>query len=100
MKLKILFSEDNRSFATEFRTTNRQINVGFEHLEVVTLMENVEYYKGQYDVIPSPSSVVLPTAKKMLQNDVTVQAIPFFIVSNTSGGDSVYIGGEKEINIS
>lgn len=60
---------------------------------------NVEHYTGNYEVVPSPESVVLPTEKKYLNSDVTVHAIPFFSVGNNAGGNTVYIGSEKEITM-
>ena len=60
---------------------------------------NVEHYTGDYEVVPSPESVVLPTEKKYMDEDITVHAIPFFSVGNNAGGNTVYIGSEKEITI-
>ena len=58
------------------------------------------HYKGAYQVTPSVASTVLETTDKVLDNDVTVHPIPFFQVSNPSGGNTCYIGGTKEIEIS
>ena len=33
-----------------------------------------------------------------MKDDVTVKKIPFYNVSNTAGGTTVYIGKEVEIN--
>lgn len=58
------------------------------------------HYKGPYQVIPSAASTVLATTDKVMDDDVTVHPIPFFRVSNPSGGNTCYIGGNKEIEIS
>ena len=58
------------------------------------------HYKGPYQVTPSVASTVLATTDKVLDDDVTVHPIPFFRVSNPAGGNTCYIGGNKEIEIS
>ena len=52
-------------------------------------------YSGQYTVTPkAKESQVLPTAKTVLLNDVTVKKVPLYQTSNTSGGNTVYIATE------
>lgn len=58
------------------------------------------HYNGPYQVIPSVGSTVLATQDKVMDDDVTVHPIPFFRVSNPSGGNTCYIGGTQEIEIS
>ena len=58
------------------------------------------HYKGPYQATPSVTSTVLATTAKIMDDDVTVHPIPFFQVSNPSGGNTCYIGGTKEIEIS
>lgn len=53
-------------------------------------------YTGTYEVTPSGKKTVLRTAQKTMRNDVTVHPIPYYEVSNTAGGNTVYIGGEIE----
>ena len=55
---------------------------------------DVETYEGAYEVTPKVSGQVLPTMSKYMKKDVTVNAIPYFNVGNTSGGSTVYIGSE------
>lgn len=58
----------------------------------------VEYYEGTYNVVPKPNQKqTLPTAKKYLQEDVSVSEIPYYVVSNNTGS-TVYIGKEIKIN--
>lgn len=54
-------------------------------------------YEGEYEVTPRVDSQELKTKHKYMTDDVTVLAIPFFEVGNPSGGSTVYIGGEIEI---
>lgn len=54
------------------------------------------HYNGPYQVVPSVATTVLTTADKVMDDDVIVHPIPFFEVSNTAGGNTIYIGGEIE----
>lgn len=52
-------------------------------------------YSGVYKITPKTSEeVVLETAKKYLEQDITVSKVPFFQTSNEAGGATVYIGNE------
>ena len=54
-----------------------------------------EIYDGEYYVIPAPfNEQVLLTNNKLMEDDVTVAAIPYFETSNLSGGYTVFIGGD------
>ena len=53
-----------------------------------------EPYEGPYDVTPKVTAQTLPTAKKLMREDVSVRAIPYFDVSNPAGGNTIYIANE------
>lgn len=53
-----------------------------------------EPYDGPYDVTPKVTAQTLPTAKKLMREDVSVRAIPYFDVSNPAGGNTIYIAKE------
>ena len=54
-----------------------------------------EVYDGVYTIIPSAiADKVLPTAEKLMENDLTVKKIPYSEVSNNVGGTTVTIGGD------
>lgn len=55
-----------------------------------------DYYNGEYEITPQIESQTLLTAQKYMSDDVTVKEIPYYSVSNTSGGNTVYIGSELE----
>ena len=55
---------------------------------------DIEEYKGSYEVTPQVVGQTLPTANKAMRNDVKIKEIPFFKVSNNSGGNTVFIGSE------
>lgn len=54
-------------------------------------------YEGDYDVIPRVDKQELKTKQKYMTDDVRVHAIPYFEVGNATGGNTVYIAGEIEI---
>ena len=51
-------------------------------------------YEGEYEVTPKIFKQTLQTAHKILKEDVCVKEIPYYEVSNNSGGSTVYIGNE------
>ena len=61
---------------------------------IVTAIKNdVQEYKGSYEVTPTFEKQTLLTARKTMRNDVIVNEIPITIVENSSGGNTVIIGG-------
>ena len=53
-------------------------------------------YTGEYEVTPTVEGLNLPTRQKYMTDDVKILAIPYFEVSNTSGGNTIYIAREIE----
>lgn len=51
-----------------------------------------EVYVGEHTVIPAVSEQTLDTAKKMVQEDIVVEAIPYSEVTNATNGKTVTIG--------
>lgn len=92
MKLGVKFEVEKR-INLKFTETDQSIKSNYGEIQKV-----VEYvsdlYEGDYEVIPKVDAQTMPTKDKVLVNDVTIKAIPFFNVSNTSGGNTVYIGTE------
>ena len=52
-----------------------------------------EIYSGDYEVTPKVKEQILETAKKTMKEDMKVLAIPFSLVDNTAGGQTITIGG-------
>lgn len=75
------------------KMTNEYIFDGELGIEVRVSEQDYPIYEGEYTVDPDFSEQVLPTAFKVLQDDVTVNAIEVERVSNLQGGTTVYIGG-------
>lgn len=52
-------------------------------------------YSGVYEVAPkTDEAVVLETAAKYMERDITVLKVPFYQTGNEQGGTTVYIGDE------
>lgn len=85
MKLNVKFTENAKRFRSRFSETT-----------VITIEKGVDYYDGEYEVIPTVESQSLPTAKKTMKEDLTVCAIPVFNVSNDTGGSTFYIATMEE----
>ena len=54
-------------------------------------------YEGEYEVTPTVEGLTLDTRDKYMTDDVKIRAIPFYEVSNQSGGNTVYIAGDLEM---
>ena len=53
----------------------------------------VHYYDGDYEITPMPyTSQILPTTNLIMRNDINIQEIPYYEVSNLSGGITATIG--------
>lgn len=83
MNLDIKLSESKQSFT-----------LSFGEIHKVSIESDIPPYTGEYTVTPKVNSQTLETAKKLMINDVTIKAIPYYDVGNTSGGSTVYIGNE------
>lgn len=59
-----------------------------------TTSGDIPVYDGPYEAIPKVDAQTLPTAKKLMTDDVTVHGVPFYEVSNEQGGNTVYIAKE------
>jgi hypothetical protein len=105
MKFKATFSEANltfasklreikQSFVAEFGETRQLFVAKLGELQAVTEYVGGELYDGEYVATPKVDEQTMPTKDKVLIDDVTIKSIPFFDVSNTSGGSTVYIGSE------
>lgn len=53
---------------------------------------NCKYYEGTYDVIPMCSEQIIDVEGKHMLEDICVKEIPYYEVTNDSGGKTVKIG--------
>ena len=50
-------------------------------------------YEGSYEITPTLEGMTLKTAQTFLEKDIKIKKIPITTVSNSSGGNTVIIGG-------
>lgn len=77
----VVFDKEQVAFDVKFR-------------EVHTIYVGANPYTEEYIVTPKVDQQMLYTKNKIMTDDITVKAIPYFDVGNTSGGSTVYIGSE------
>ena len=75
------------------KNANQKIGIT-QDVIIVPVYEDVPEYQGVYDVTPKVVEQKMGTKDKLMRDDVTIKSIPFFNVSNASGGSTVYIGNE------
>lgn len=59
-----------------------------------TAVVSAPEYAGPYDITPLLSAQTLPTAKRLLQQNITIKKIPQYEVTNDSNGYTLIIGEE------
>lgn len=94
MKIKAKFSGTKTTFDAKFLGTKTTFDTDFGNVQKVTEYVGGEKYQGEYEITPKVEAQMLPTAQKVLEENIVIKEIPFFNVSNTSGGSTVYIGNE------
>ena len=90
MIVDVRFEEMDASFIALFEQNELSFSATFG--EFVKVYDDVPQYAGDYEVTPKVSEQTLPTAQKFLARDVKIERIPYFEVSNNSGGTTVTIG--------
>jgi hypothetical protein len=91
-ELEADFSEDIMELEADFSEDSMELESDFENLQIVNIAGDP--YIGDYAVTPKTEQQILPTKGKTMAEDVTIHPIPIFTVSNTSGGNTVYIAKE------
>ena len=61
---------------------------------ITKILPEGDVFSGPYNVVPKVNAQTLETADKYMTQDVSVDAVPFYSVSNQYGGNSVYIAKE------
>ncbi len=85
---------DNIQFGAELQADNRCLDAEFAGFQKVTEFKDAEPYTGEYEITPKVEAQTMPTAQKLMTDDVKIKSIPYFDVSNASGGSTVYIARE------
>ena len=94
MILKISFSELTQKFDLAFHSSSCSFTPKFGEVQTITEYVGNGAYEGDYEVTPRTVEQTMPTKEKVMLEDLTIKAIPFYNVSNTSGGSTVYIAKE------
>lgn len=96
--LHLVIKESDAQFGLRLVEDNLHLSMDFGEVQRMqeVISPDGEVYDGSYDVVPKVEQQVLPTAQKIMKDDVTVRAIPVYEVSNTAGGITVYIAKETE----
>ena len=70
------------------------LSIGMDMSQTVSVMGEIAYpmYEGPYDATPTVDGLTLPTRRRSMSDDVSVEPIPIGSVSNASGGRTVTIG--------
>ena len=94
MNIKVRFTENARIFAVKVAESAQNFTAKLGQIQTVTEYIGGEKYEGEYVVTPKVEAQSMATKGKVMVNDITIKSIPFFNVSNTVGGSTVYIGSE------
>ena len=94
MNIRVKLTESNQKLSVKLTESNQKLRANFGAVQIVTEFLGDGKYTGDYIVTPKVEPQTLPTNGKVMGDDVTVKSIPFFNVSNTSGGSTVFIGSE------
>ena len=68
-------------------------SVDVEIIGSIVPVGDYEHYDGEYSVTPKFENQTLKTKNKVMDFDVNVKTIPLEKVANSSGGNTVIIGG-------
>lgn len=98
---------NTETVATEYSDILEQWKIGLDVLPAVTeaddgkvlqveggewVAKKLPVYEEEYFVTPSATAQTLSTAGKTMTDDLTVEEIPYYEVSNAEGGTTVNIG--------
>ena len=85
------FNEIDSVLLADFVENTSAINAVFGELFRVAV-DDLPVYDGDYSVIPAVTEQTLQTAHYLMSDDVRVEKIPYYEVSNNAGGATVTIG--------
>ena len=91
MLLNVNFNVLHHRIPVEFNVLHHRIPVVFKNLLTVAMPTEADPYMGDYEITPKVEAQTMDTKGKLMLDDVTVQQIPCYSVSNTSGGTTFYI---------
>lgn len=107
MDFKMIFQEIDRALDLKINEVEQNIplqiieddgtiKLKIDEVYRMTDVEGLSIYDRAYEVTPKVECQSLETNQKFMTDDVTINAIPIYEVSNNAGGQTVYIGKELE----
>lgn len=93
---KATFASADKRFDVAFDKENT-LNVDFSNRMVEKVKEPWDKYEGEYSVIPSIDQQILQTKDLLMKDDVTIEQIPHYEVSNDKG--ETFIIGDGDLKI-
>lgn len=93
MIINIKFNETKQKIDAKFTDNSEHFKANFGEFVTITKYVGGEAFEGDYTVIPKISPQIMPTKEKVMINDVTIKAIPYYETSNLSNGKTIIIGG-------
>lgn len=94
MNIRVSFNETDSALSVAFAPQCATIGASFGEILKVGNAEDCPVYDGNYTVTPAVTEQTLKTAQKKMVADVKINKIPYFEVSNNSGGTTATIGNE------
>lgn len=91
MKIKVHLKEEVNLFKIKLEEQTNTFETIFGDSVNIIVKPVENYYDGSYDVIPSINEQVLKTAQKTMKQNLTVNAIPYSVTTNLTGGKTATI---------
>ena len=85
------FNEADSVMLVDFAENTSRVKADFGELFRVAV-DDLPVYEGNYLVTPAVADQTLQTAHYLMSDDVTIEKIPYYEVSNNAGGATVTIG--------
>ena len=81
-------------FMISLQESNQKFDVSFGEIQFIALPETKAVYAGSYEITPKITEQILDTKQKYMKDDLKINAVPCYDVSNPAGGSTVYIAQE------
>lgn len=91
MIVQVKFTELSQNIYVKLANLSNVFSTNFGEIQTITEYLG-EKYEGDYVVTPRVTEQTMETKDKVLTDNVVIKSIPFYNVSNASGGNTVYIG--------
>lgn len=91
--IKLHVIQNEQKIPLKVSTFNQVLEAYVERVKIVHGMD-YPIYDGAIDIVPSSEAQTLPTQDTIVKDDIEVEAIPFYMSTNPSGGYTVVIGRE------